>query len=104
DLFQRALSANPNSFVAQVNLGGALVSLGDYERALVENFKALEMRAGDSLAEAQTGQALFHLNRYDEAMQHLQKAKQIDPMSFTLPKHIYRPDSTNPGRHRRSDR
>jgi tetratricopeptide (TPR) repeat protein len=85
NLFQRALNANPNSFVAQVNLGGALVSLGEYERALVENFKALEMRSGDSLAEAQTGQALFHLNRYDEAMQHLQKAKQIDPMSFTLP-------------------
>jgi tetratricopeptide (TPR) repeat protein len=85
NLFQRALNANPHSFVAQVNLGGALVSLGEYERALVENFKALDMRPGDSLAEAQTGQALFHLNRYGEAMQHLQQAKQTDPMSFTLP-------------------
>src|SRR5262249_5198242 len=85
NLFQRALNANPNSFVAQVNLGGALGSLRDYERALVENFKALEMRPGHSLAQAQTGQELFHPNRDDETMQHLQKAKQIDPMSFTLP-------------------
>src|SRR5262249_30656109 len=68
NLFQRALNANPNSFVAQVNLGGALVSLRDYERALVENFKALEMRPGDSLAEAQPGQAPFHLHRSQAAM------------------------------------
>jgi len=85
NLFQRALKANPNSFAAQVNLGGALISLGDYDRALVENFKALAMRPDDSLAEAQTGQALFHLMRYDEALAHLEKAKRIDPMSFTLP-------------------
>ncbi len=85
NLFQRALKANPNSFVAQVNFGGALISLGDYTRALAENLKALEMRPDDSLAQSQTGQALFHLMRYGEALLHLEKAKQIDPMSFTLP-------------------
>jgi tetratricopeptide (TPR) repeat protein len=84
-LFQRALKANPNSFAAQVNFGGALISLGRYEEALAQNLKAIAMRAEDSLAQAQTGQALFHLMRYDEALVHLQKAKEIDPMSFTLP-------------------
>jgi tetratricopeptide (TPR) repeat protein len=84
-LFQRALKANPNSFPAQVNFGGALISLGRYEEALAQNLKAIAMRPEDSLAQSQTGQALFHLMRYDEALVHLQKAKDIDPMSFTLP-------------------
>jgi len=79
------VKANPNSYAAQVNLGGALISLGEYDRALQENLKALEMRPGDSLAQSQTGQALFHLKRYDEALPHLEKAKHVDPMSFTMP-------------------
>src|SRR5262249_31316904 len=85
DLFERALQANPNYYPARVNLGGALISLGDYPRALTENLKALAMRHDDSLAQSQTGQTLFHLKRYDEAIMHLEAAKRIDPMSFTLP-------------------
>jgi tetratricopeptide (TPR) repeat protein len=85
ELFQRALQANPNSYTARVNLGGAFISLGDYQHALNENRKALEMRPDDSLAQSQTGQALFHLKQYDEALIHLQAAKTIDPMSFSLP-------------------
>ena len=85
ELFERALQANPNYYPARVNLGGALISLGDYPRALTENFKALAMRNDDSLALSQTGQTLFHLKRYDEAIVHLEAAKRIDPMSFTLP-------------------
>lgn len=85
ELFERALAANPNSFPARVNLGGALISLGNYPRALEENLKALEMRPDDSLAQSQTGQALFRLRQYDEALIHLEKAKRIDPMSFTFP-------------------
>lgn len=85
ELFQRARQANPNSFPAQVNLGGALISLGDYERSLTENLKAVDMRPADSLAQSQLGQSYFYLKRYDEALAHLQIAKRIDPMSFTLP-------------------
>jgi tetratricopeptide (TPR) repeat protein len=85
EFFERALRANPNSYAARVNLGGALISLGDYDRALQENLKALEMRPSDSLAQSQTGQTLFDLKRYDEALVHLQAAKRVDPMSFTLP-------------------
>jgi tetratricopeptide (TPR) repeat protein len=85
NLFQRALKVNPNSFSAQVNLGGALISLGDYPRSLDENLKALAMRPDDALAQAQTGQSFFYLMRYGEAMTHLEKAKELDPMSFTLP-------------------
>jgi tetratricopeptide (TPR) repeat protein len=85
ELFQRAVAANPNFYPAQVNLGGALISLGDYDRALSANLKAVEMRPDDSLAQAQLGQTLFHLKRYDEALAHLETAKRIDPMSFTLP-------------------
>jgi tetratricopeptide (TPR) repeat protein len=84
-LFLRALKANPNSFFAQVNLGGAFIALRDYERALAENLKAVGMRPDDSLAQAQMGQTLFHLKRYPEALTHLQKAKQLDPFAFSLP-------------------
>jgi tetratricopeptide (TPR) repeat protein len=85
NLFQRALKANPSSFSAQVNLGGALISLGDYARSLDEKLKAVAMRPDDALAQAQTGESLFYLKRYDEALTHLEKTKQLDPMSFTLP-------------------
>jgi tetratricopeptide (TPR) repeat protein len=85
NLFQRALKANPNSFSAQVNLGGALISLGDYPRSLDENLKAIAMRPDDALAQAQTGESFFYLMRYGEAITYLEKAKQLDPMSFALP-------------------
>jgi tetratricopeptide (TPR) repeat protein len=85
DLFQRALHANPNSFPAQVNLGGALISSGDYGRSLTENLKAVDMRPADSLAQSQLGQSYFYLKHYDDALVHLEIAKRIDPMSFTLP-------------------
>jgi len=85
ELFERAIQSNPDSFPAQVNLGGALISLGNYERALTENLKAVAMRPGDSLAQSQTGQALFFLKRYDEALTHLETARRIDPMAFSLP-------------------
>jgi tetratricopeptide (TPR) repeat protein len=31
------------------------------------------------------GQALFFLKRYEEALLHLETAKRIDPMAFSLP-------------------
>jgi tetratricopeptide (TPR) repeat protein len=76
---------SPGFYPARVNLGGALLSLRDYDRALAENLKAVELRPNDSLAQAQLGQAFFHLNQYDKALDHLKIAKQLDPMSFTLP-------------------
>ena len=43
------------------------------------------MRADDALAQAQTGESLFYLMRYGEAITHLERAQQLDPMSFALP-------------------
>jgi tetratricopeptide (TPR) repeat protein len=85
ELFQKSLDVSPGFYPARVNLGGALLSLRDYDRALAENLKAVEMRPNDSLAQSQLGQAFFHLNQYDKALEHLKIAKQLDPMSFTLP-------------------
>jgi tetratricopeptide (TPR) repeat protein len=84
-LFQRALKANPDSYAARVNLAGAWIALGRYDSALEENLRCLKLRPDDSLAQAQTGQALFNLKRYDEAIPYLKKAKELDPVSFTLP-------------------
>lgn len=83
--FQKAETINPDFYPPHVDLGGAYLVTGDYERALAENAKAVEMRADDSVAQSQLGQSLFRLNRYDEALKHLEIAKQIDPASYTLP-------------------
>ncbi|HEY2382239.1 MAG TPA: tetratricopeptide repeat protein [Terriglobia bacterium] len=83
--FQKAIDLNPNFYPAHVDLGGVLLAMGDYDRALVENSKAVEMQPGDSVAQSQLGQVLFRLNKYGDALQHLEIAKQLDPMSYTLP-------------------
>jgi tetratricopeptide (TPR) repeat protein len=85
ELYQKALAANPNFYPALVDLGGVLLAMADYDGALPLNSKAVEMRPDDSIAQSQLGQVLFHLNKYDEALKHLEIAKQLDPMSFTLP-------------------
>jgi tetratricopeptide (TPR) repeat protein len=43
------------------------------------------MRPDDSVAQSQLGQVLFHLNKYDEALKHLEIAKGLDPVSYTNP-------------------
>ena len=85
DLFERALKTNPESFVGRVNLGGALLGLGQFDRALAENSKAAAQRPTDSLAQAQLGLSFFYLRRLDEALPHLEQAKQTDPFSPALP-------------------
>ena len=85
DLFERALKANPDSFVGRVNLGGALLGLGQFDRALAENTKAAAQRPTDSLAQAQLGLSFFYLRRLDDALPHLKQAKQADPFSPALP-------------------
>lgn len=83
--FQKAIDMNPNFYPAHVDLGGVLLAMGDYDRALVENSKAVEMQPGDSVAQSQLGQVLFRLDKYADALQHLEIARQLDPMSYTLP-------------------
>jgi tetratricopeptide (TPR) repeat protein len=85
ELYQKALTVNPDFYPARVDLGGVLLAMGDYERALPENSKAVEMRPDDSVAQSQLGQVLFRLNKYDEALKHLEIAKALDPVSYTLP-------------------
>jgi tetratricopeptide (TPR) repeat protein len=85
ELYQKALTINPDFYPARVDLGGVLLAMGDYESALPENSKAVEIRPDDSVAQSQLGQVLFHLKRYDEALKHLEIAKGLDPLSYTLP-------------------
>ncbi|HLH29886.1 MAG TPA: tetratricopeptide repeat protein, partial [Terriglobia bacterium] len=85
DQFQKALDVKPDFYRARVNLGGVLLSLGDYDQALEVNSKAVEMQPNDAVAQCQLGQAFFHLKKYDDAMHHLELAKKLDPMSYTLP-------------------
>jgi len=79
------LKIDPDSVTARVNLGGALLGLKQYERALNENIDVLAIRPHDALAHAQAGLCLFNLNRYEDAIPHLQEAKQSDPNSLLFP-------------------
>lgn len=98
ELFERALEVNPESFPAQVNLGGSVFArigrnLGSVtieenlqlERALRANTKALELRPDSSLANSQTGITLFFLRRYQEAIPYFEKVKELDPFSMNTP-------------------
>ena len=80
-LFERALTVDPDFVTARVNLGGALLSLQQFARALDENIRVLAVRPHDPLAHAQTALCLLYLDRLEEALQHLQQAKQSDPGS-----------------------
>ena len=83
--FRQALEHDPESFSPLVNLGGTLLSMGRSEDALPYNLAAVEMRAGDALANSQTGMNYFYLGKPEEALKYLAKAREIDPAHFSQP-------------------
>lgn len=85
EMFERAARANPNFFHAHVNLGGVLLLVGQFDRALDENLVAIGLRPEDSLARAQAGIALFDMARYDEAIPYLMEAQRLDRFALIAP-------------------
>lgn len=83
--YQDALDYNPIMFLPRLNLGSTLLALHKYEDALKVNLEAEKMRPDDPLAQAQLGYNFFYLDRFEEAIVHLRKAKEIDPSHFSFP-------------------
>lgn len=83
--FRRAVDADPESFEAIVNLGGAQMSTGKWVEALANNQKAQTVRPQDPLANAQLGLSYFQLGDNDRAEPYLVEAQRIDPAHFTRP-------------------
>jgi Flp pilus assembly protein TadD len=87
-LFERALAANPESIVVRLNLAATLFQQKHYEPALRENLRVLESDPNNALAHGQAGVSLSHLTRFDEAISHLQRAKELDSQSDFHPGYI----------------
>ena len=98
--FREALKQESDAYSPLVNLGGALLSQGKIEESLEINLQAVRARPDDALGQAQLGQSYYYLGRFDEAEEHLKRAKQLDPSHFSYPQlvlaEIYRRQGKSP--------
>jgi tetratricopeptide (TPR) repeat protein len=85
ECFRKAVEADPQSFEALVNLGGVELTLHKLDEAMDYNLRAVLARPNDGLANAQMGMAYYAAAQSDLALKYLEKAREIDPASFTYP-------------------
>jgi tetratricopeptide (TPR) repeat protein len=85
ECFRKAVEADPQSFEALVNLGGVTLTLHKLDEAMDYNLKAVLARPNDPLANAQMGMAYYEAAQFELAVKYLERARQIDPASFTYP-------------------
>jgi tetratricopeptide (TPR) repeat protein len=78
-LFQHALKVEPESALAQRNLGQALSQWGRQEEAIVHFQKALELKPDFAMAQVNLGDSLNLLGKLDEAMTHYRQALDLKP-------------------------
>jgi tetratricopeptide (TPR) repeat protein len=83
--FREALEHDPACYPALVNLGGALLARKKTVDSLEVNQRAVRERPGDPLAQSQLGSSYFYENDYDNALVHLNRAKDLDPAHYTYP-------------------
>jgi TolB-like protein/Tfp pilus assembly protein PilF/class 3 adenylate cyclase len=80
--FERAIKLNPNYATARHWLSNtALVARGDFDRAIVEGKRSVELDPLSMINNADLGNTYFFSRRYDEAVSALKKAIEIDPRS-----------------------
>jgi tetratricopeptide (TPR) repeat protein len=85
ECFREALAQDPDAYEPLVNLGGVLVNLHKLNEAWEYNVRAVLLRPGDALANAQLGTTYFELADLDLAEKYLKKAREIDPAHFSHP-------------------
>jgi tetratricopeptide (TPR) repeat protein len=83
--FREALRQDPGAYEPLVNLGGVLINLRQLDEALEVNVHATLVRPNDALAHSQLGMAYFEIGRFDDAVKHLERARQLDPAHFSHP-------------------
>ncbi|MEE8586527.1 MAG: tetratricopeptide repeat protein [Acidobacteriota bacterium] len=85
-LFQQARQADPMGYNPLVNLGGALIQLQDFPKALEVNQEAVARRPQDPLAHSQLGRSYMYLGKDEKAVEHLSRARDLDPGHFSFPR------------------
>jgi tetratricopeptide (TPR) repeat protein len=83
--FREALRQDPRAYEPLVNLGGVLINLRRFDEALEVNVFASLVRPNDALAQSQLGMAYFEVGRYEDAIRHLDRARQLDAAHFSQP-------------------
>jgi tetratricopeptide (TPR) repeat protein len=83
--FREALAIENESFPPTVNLGAVLLALSRFEEALPFNESAVRIRPEDSLANSQLGINYFRLDKNEQAISHLTKARRNDPAHASVP-------------------
>jgi TolB-like protein/Tfp pilus assembly protein PilF len=80
--FERAIELNPNYATARHWLSNTpLVALGDFDRAIAEGKRSVELDPLSMINNADLGNTYFYARRYDKAVSALKKAIEIDPGS-----------------------
>ena len=78
--FERAIELNPNYATAHYVLGlSVLVPLGQFDQAIVEIKRALELDPVSVVMNSFLGRAYWFARRYPEAITQLRKALELDP-------------------------
>ena len=78
-LWRHTVDVTRNNYIAQNNLGGALLEKGDLNEAITHYRQALDIEPGVVQIQSNLGNALVRAGEVDEAIPHLQKALQVDP-------------------------
>ena len=81
--FERAIALNPNYATAHHWYGlGPLRCVGDFEKAIAELKRALQLDPLSSIINADLGAALVTARRYDEGIAQLRKTIEMDPYFY----------------------
>jgi tetratricopeptide (TPR) repeat protein len=86
--FERAIQLNPNYATSYHWISnGPLTARGEFDRAITEGKRAVELDPLSMIDNADLGQIYFYAGRYDEAISQVGKAIEIDPHSYLA--HFY---------------
>ena len=77
--FDKAVSENPRSYRARVNLGSALAKLGELPRAVEQYEEALRLEPAGATAHFNLGQLHAQRGLYAEAIEHFEAATELRP-------------------------
>jgi tetratricopeptide (TPR) repeat protein len=81
--YERAIQLNPNYATAHHWLSnGPLLALGQFDRAIAEGKRAVELDSLSLVINASLGTDYFYARRYDEAIARLRKTIEMDPRFY----------------------
>lgn len=81
DTYHRVLELTPENLVAINNLGGTLLFLGDFNKA-IPHFESSLRISSNSTAFSNLGTAYYYLGKFDKAVFYYKKAIELSPLEL----------------------